>query len=339
MSFATHWIDGFDDFTSFGPWYSTATASLITGRSGSGQAARYTGNNAFIRRTFKSPMPGPGFHALFYFRLNLTNGARSLVFQADNASLVLRADGEATGYKLSFRNSIDGSGYGSAGTTLIPYSTWTHIEVEYTGAASTGRIKLYLNGNPTPELDFTGSTGTGAMTGFLLGGVPNNFAGQGHDYDDLVIGYNANALHGRVGEHIVETLFPNGNGNSSQLVGSDGNSTDNYLLVDDAHPDASDYVGSSSVGNKDTYAFQNLATPSGSILGVQVQVSALKSDAGTRAVQPVVRHSGSDYNGSDIYLSTTLSYFDRQYDTNPGTSAPWTVSDVNGAEFGARVSV
>jgi hypothetical protein len=135
----------------------------------------------------------------------------------------------------------------------------------------------------------------------------------------------------------VECLFPNGNGASSQWVGSDGNSTDNYLLVDEAAPnDDTDYVTSATVGDKDTYAYSNLTPGSGSVYAVQIAAWARKTDVAERKIATIARTT-SEQDSADRTLATTYTYYLDVRNTRPGGGA-WSISDVNGAEFGVKVT-
>jgi len=72
------------------------------------------------------------------------------------------------------------------------------------------------------------------------------------------------------------------------------------------------------------------------VYGVQHCLDAKKMDAGPATIAPVIRHSGTDYVGAG--LSPGLSYAGllQVAATNPGTSAQWTVTDFNAAEFGYK---
>jgi hypothetical protein len=158
-------------------------------------------------------------------------------------------------------------------------------------------------------------------------------------FDDLVvITTSGGTATDFIGDVRVESIFPNGNGNSSQLVGSDGNSTDNYLLVDETAPnDDTDYVESSTVGDKDTYAYSNVTPTTGTVHGVQLLPYAKKTDAGTRSIVSVARHSGTEEDSSAKTLNSTYAYLPDVRETKPGGGA-WSISDVNAAEFGVKVN-
>ena len=142
-----------------------------------------------------------------------------------------------------------------------------------------------------------------------------------------------------LGEIRVEQLVPTGNGNYSQLTGSDGNSTDNYRLVDEIPPSMTDYNGHATVGNKDTYTMGDLATASGSIFGVNVATMVTKSDAGAKSGRRVLRSSGTDNAGADLTVPTTptVAHVSELLTSSPFTAAAWTVSEINGLEAGFEV--
>ena len=140
-----------------------------------------------------------------------------------------------------------------------------------------------------------------------------------------------------LGDIRVEALLPNGNGNSSQFDGSDGNTTDNYLLVDDATPnDDTDYVESPDSGDKDTYAYGNLASSTGSVYGVQICPYARKTESGIRNLKTVARLSGTETDGPERPVGDSYAYMPDIRETKPGGGA-WSISDVNSAEFGQKV--
>lgn len=142
-----------------------------------------------------------------------------------------------------------------------------------------------------------------------------------------------------LGDRRVDAYYPTGNGNSSQLTGSDGNSTDNYLLVDENDPDDdSTYVESSTSGQKDTYAFQNMSHTPASINGLQINLMAKKDDAGARSIASVIRSGGSDTDGTTQALSTSYVDYLQISETDPNTAAAWTQSGFDGAEFGVKVA-
>jgi hypothetical protein len=157
-------------------------------------------------------------------------------------------------------------------------------------------------------------------------------------FDNLyVLDSTGSVNNARLGEIVVECLRPNGNGNSSQWVGSDGNSTDNYQLVDDPTPDTADYVQSGASGDKDTYAYGDLAAASGAVAAVQVISYASKTAGDALSVQQVARSGSSETAATAQPVTATWTPLTAIFQEKPGGGA-WTVADVNAAEFGIQVA-
>ena len=240
--------------------------------------------------------------------------------------------------------AIDRGGTQLAITTDTPLpadSTHRYIEIKATLSDSVGTIDVYLNGSHvTPILTFSGDTKNGGtLTTFDTFDFTGGISTSGIDDVYLLTGSGSSPYNNLLGEVRCWPLAPTASGNSSQLLGSDGNSVSNYLLVDEVASSLNnaDYVGSANVGDKDTYVYGDLTPLTGTVISVEVGSHVLKSDAGAKSFRPVVRHSGVDYGGTDVVLGLASTRSAQIYTTNPGTSAAWTISEVNAAEFGAEV--
>lgn len=157
------------------------------------------------------------------------------------------------------------------------------------------------------------------------------------DFDDAYACDTTGSVNNNfLGDVRIECIFPSGAGNTTQFTPSTGS---NYACVDEAAPnDDTDYVETDTVGNKDTYTYGNLSGTTGTIMAVIPLLYCKKSDAGSRSIAPVIRHSGTDYDGTAQNPGTGYTYLSQIYETNPGTSAAWTASEINAAEFGAKVT-
>jgi hypothetical protein len=160
-------------------------------------------------------------------------------------------------------------------------------------------------------------------------------------FDDVYICDATGSIRNDIlGPQKVYTLLASGNGNSSQFVGSDADSTDNYLLVDEADTDDdTTYVESSTATERDDYAFGDLPDTLTQINGVAINALAKKDDAGARTLDLYTRISATNY---DAALDATLaeSYTNHQYiwEQNPDDAADWANADVDGANFGIEVA-
>lgn len=247
--------------------------------------------------------------------------------------LMLNTDGS-----LFFQRG-DGTQVGSTSSAgLFTVDTWHHFTAKVLIHDSTGTVDLWVNGSSSAAISNTGldtrNGGNATTDRIRLGGETNE--GGKPLYDDLYATDGAN-----LGDARVQCLLPSGNGNSSQFTGSDANSTDNYLLVDD--PDDSDddttYVQSNTVSQKDTYALPSLAAATGTVHAVQVSLYAKKNDAGARSVASVMRLSGgTEADSANRALTGSYAFYNDIRETKPGGGA-WSITDVNGAEAGVKVTV
>lgn len=140
----------------------------------------------------------------------------------------------------------------------------------------------------------------------------------------------------RLGDVHVAYLLPNGNGASSEWLGSDGNSTNNYQLVDEHPASATDYVGTGTTGKKDSYQMSNLPAAAASVLAVQPLVFAFKSDTGAEpSVSYVLRESGgTEATGAVAGIGTTMAGVAGSIHHTRPSGGAWSVSDVNSMEAG-----
>lgn len=138
---------------------------------------------------------------------------------------------------------------------------------------------------------------------------------------------------------VVESIIPTGNGNSSQFVGSDGNSTDNYLLVDDTGNDDTDYVKSGTLNDLDTYAMGNLSNATGTIIKASHMFVARKDDVATRTLASALRTNSTTYvSGTNKTMAGTYGLHVDSRTTNPDTSLRFTISEINAIEYGTKVT-
>lgn len=132
-------------------------------------------------------------------------------------------------------------------------------------------------------------------------------------------------------------LLPNGVGASSGLAPS--GDTPNWKCVDDTAPDdLATYVHGATATLEDSYQFEDIPGSPGTIYGLLANVRVSKDDATARTYSTRVKPSGSA--ASSIATRSAPSAFVNQQDPvelNPATSARFTPTVVNAAEFGVRI--
>lgn len=273
------------------------------------------------------------------FSESMTGTSGTLIFYGDGggtAHITLQHN-QSTGHLEVYR----GSTLIGTGMAVIPRNSWCYIEISVTISDTVGEIHVRLNGAASDEITFVGDTKNGGtattidmirFSGGWSGGV-----GSFRIADLYVLNDTGTTNNDFLGDVAVRTLSPNGNGTYSQLVGSDSDSVDNYQLVDE-HPYATtDYVGSASTGDKDSYLLEDLPVGVTNVYAVQVAGKMLKSDASLGQARYIVRSGGIDYPGTTQALSTSAIGYYELYETDPATSIQWTPTGVNDLEAGMEV--
>lgn len=227
-------------------------------------------------------------------------------------------------------------------TVAIDVTAWNHYQIETTLATTaTGSVKVSVNG--AEVINVTNVVTAANASGF--DGAQWTTWGNTLLVDDFLLVDNTGPApyNGPLGDCSIETIRPDGNGASSAWVGSDGNSVDNYLLVDDIGSSV-DYVGTSTVGARDLYALGPLVSAAaGNVLAVQVELYAAKSDSGaapgplnalTRSAAGTVR---TDLAAGVAQLATSYQWFTGPVQTLDPDGNPWSVSAVAGLQAGVEV--
>lgn len=276
---------------------------------------------------FAFRFPGPPPVGSFFTAYQYTSTTTT------NYLVALKIDG--TGRIEGFVYPSTSLGFSQA---LLP-DTWYYIEFKFKRTTSTvlGDIELKVNGI-TELLPAAGinTALSGREIGTLIFMNSSNISFTYHD-DIYVIDTEANPTADFLGPSKVQILRPNGNGNYSQWDGSDGNQTDNYLLVDDTTPDGdTTYIEAQNAAKKDSYAFENISNTS-NIHAVQTTSFAENKGEGVLNMRNISRVNSTDYNGDDIVVPSGQYIACQQvWDEDPDTSAAWTESGLNAAEFGVE---
>lgn len=217
------------------------------------------------------------------------------------------------------------------GAIISPGLHWWCITAVH-GSSSAGHLRLYCDGTLMAEVaPDTLSSGTYAPPSSLrlYVGNSNASAESGCQIGDIVVTDTAELIP----ESRVDVLVPDGT-TTAQWVGSDGNSVDNHLLVDDAGPalDTADYVQSDTVGALDTYTIGNLPHAPASIQAVQVAAKAAKISGSDRTM--AVQLNSAESTALNPGAGGTVSGV---WDTDPATGSAWTTSGVNGMTAGITI--
>lgn len=218
---------------------------------------------------------------------------------------------------------------------LIGINNWYYMEYKISIDDVAGQVIVRLDGQTI--VNFTGDTKNGG-TANTVDTVELNASGSdsAEFIDDFYICNDTGTApyNDFLGDVRVQTLVPDGAGSSTQFTPSAGA---NYTTVDELPYSATDYVSSTTVGNRDTYSVTDL-TGSPTIYGIQNNVIAKKTDAGLISIKPAIKSGASVYYGGTTVLNASDKTITDTRSIDPNTSTGWTASGVNALESGFEVA-
>lgn len=191
---------------------------------------------------------------------------------------------------------------------------------------TTGIVQIKFDGSIIT--DYSGDTMPGADTtinniGCWAGDTYSSFY-----YDDFAVGNDqgdsfTSWLNGLKFHYLGVT----GAGNYAQWTPSAGV---NYQCVDENPPAISDYVSSSTTGQKDSYAIADAPAQLSGIQGIAIRYWG----EGGGDIKRLARINNTDYLGGTITLPGSFSPIADVMANNPATGVGWTEADVNSLEVG-----
>lgn len=220
-------------------------------------------------------------------------------------------------------------------TSILYYNSWYYLEIMVTLASSGGQCQIRVNG--TTVINFSGNTlqgGTATTIDRIGFGSSSNAVSL---IDDL---YLCDATGGTnntfLGDVRVQTILPTAAGSSTQLTPT-GNAN-NWQNVDDVPDSTANYNSSSTVGQRDTYLMGQLLASTGTVFGTQDNIHAFKQNSGAGNLKAALKSGATVFYDTTQVLDPTNTWFGAIRQTDPNTSAAWTVGGVNSIEFGAEVA-
>lgn len=327
-------MDGFDHYATadITKKYTSTAVATIAASSGRRSGGCLSGGTGV--KVVKTIPATTSFVIGFAFNASVAPGGNRTLFVLADAgtnqcNLILNND-----LTLSVaRNSVVLTG--GTSVSALTTGTWNYIEWKVTIAdsISAGSCVLKVNGTTwvtvTTGQDTKNTTNTTATQTWF--GDTSTITGTWLFDDFYVCDQSGSTNNDFLGDCRIDMLLPNGDGNYTSFTPSTGSS--HYQLVDEATPNTSDYNQSNTTSQKDSYQMQNLTSSTGTIYGVQAIAAVMKDDAGSRLVKVGVRSSSTDSLSSVAAPSTSQLFVSNIHETDPATSAAWTDTAVNNAEF------
>lgn len=221
---------------------------------------------------------------------------------------------------------------------------WKHVGLDVKIASSGGWVYLYLDGVLIFSFDGDTNDGAASFNKITIGSpiIGHTWAIPIY-YDDIYLdNLSGESAPTAPPDYRFLPVLPNGNGYISQWDGNDGNSTDNYLLVDEVPPDNdTTYVESAVSGEADSYTMTNPTIPTGwEVSAVIALAVAKKLNAGGALnlkleTRTTIMGSPSYATSSAIVLGTSYVLIWERRPLNPSGGA-WTAAMINDLEIGIQ---
>jgi hypothetical protein len=335
------WIDGFDTYTSaalINRKYASGdmgASKLELGRSGFGKSLVFVGPvNPATATEFVTPDLGNHNTWVVGFAFAHKMPAEEFTLLELRDSSLVQVDLRFDPGTEKFRVFSNGVAIGT-GITRVNTGTWYYVELKVVVHNSAGTVELRVNEGVDLSLANVKTQNTSnTFANRLAFKKPAGYYTQ-YMLDDMYVLDGAGTINNDfLGDMKVEVIRPSGPGATTQWTPQPGGA--NWEAVDQ---DDNSWVQASAAGSLDTYAFGDLQNISGNIAGVAVTVYAKNSDAFGHRVKSVIRSGGVDTEAPTAQSVTDISYHYKSFITerDPNTTAPWTVSGVNGAEYGVKL--
>lgn len=221
--------------------------------------------------------------------------------------------------------------YTSAAGVFVP-GDYIDLEVYWVPDNTTGAWAFAINGVEVYSdsgADTYPTTGSpNAEFGLLLYGQGDTTGSANLDIDDFRVGESLSGLQGRM-EHewcAIDSAI------ESDGVGSDGNSVDNHLLVDETPFSATDYVDLQAALDRERYGLAN-RTLTGDIASVSIVCQA-QQPSGSSTANTFLESNTTEEAGGDLTLGAGSTVFRQYVEQDPDTAAAWTTSGFNAATIG-----
>lgn len=276
----------------------------------------------FVNHQGPSPSDNPAVLTLY------NTSTQCIQLKFDGTTFTLLAGSTTLGTALSSEFAVTGA--------------WHHIGLDVNIASSGGWAYLYLDG--VELIAFDGDTNDGAASfNTLMIGSPISLQTWNTPmyYDDLYVdNTSGESTPAAPPDYRFLAVIPNGNGYTSEWTGSDGNSTDNYLLVDETPPDDdTSYVETDVSGATDSYTMTNPTIDAGwEVSAVIAMAVARKLNAGGSinlklATRTEVSGSPTAATSATLTLGTTYALVWERRALRPD-GGNWSQTTVDALEIG-----
>jgi len=223
--------------------------------------------------------------------------------------------------------------------SVLPASGWRFVEFGATIHSSSGTVTVKVDG--VTVLNLAGQNTQGYVSSTTVGLV--NWASQSASYNGCSIAHwyfcddsGSAPWNTFLGDVRVQTVFPTSNDAVQFTPVGLASNWQNAAKVPPVP--AVDYNSDTVVGHQDTFNCGASAAGVTSVYGVHVKALFQKTDAGARSMQTVLKSGVTTDLGPSTAISSSTQQVKKIYQTDPNTSAQWTLSNANAAQPGYKIS-
>ena len=293
------------------------------------------GANRYVTKSFTAAATVIVGFAFKSSAITTTTGSGSFLQFYEGGTLQVYFRFNGSGFIEALRGN--GTILGTSGNALSS-DTYYYLEFKVKFDDTTGTIDIQLNGASTLALSGidTNNGGTSTATSFLMGYANSGIgATPGYSFDDVYLANTSGSVNNDfLGPVRVVAVLPDGAGNSADFTPSAGS---NYQNVDETSQDGdTTYNSETTPGDHDTYTFGALGV-TGTVKGVQTNLMVRSDGAGAETVRPKIRIATTDYSGTTVGVTTSYADSLEIFETSPATATAWTVTEIDGAEFGIEL--
>lgn len=213
--------------------------------------------------------------------------------------------------------------------------TWVQIGSDFTfgGSLQTFDLRVFIDAAGTAhQAEFllgnaskaSGTFSNANLTALQkLKGTGSNIGGATTYYSQILITEGISTVGAK-----VDYNGATGAGTTSGWSGA-------YTDINEASLNDGTVISAASAALKSTFAYGDVTVPAGYTIKSVFLFTRGKND-GSGDIKPVCRSGGTDFSGSNLVgIGVGYNPLGYRYDTDPNTSAAWTQTNFNAAEFGA----
>ena len=263
------------------------------------------------------------------FKLSATTTVRMSMRLSSDGSVQIRRSTTGTEHFDSAdpSDTVDGQAH------YLFRGTEYKIELKIEGVNNTGSLELRVNDEVWGVLDGKDFDGTYNRLSFQTG-----LTGEGADFeisdlyvmdDQGTIKDNATFLGSR---WAIEILRPDAEAAGIAFTPESG--TDNSEMVDDAPRNNQDTDWNDSTGDAQVDRFTSTDTLNGAQIHNARVINVARHTGSSQNFRAKIFEGATDGDGGDEALTETFAVYMEDYEINPDTSLPWTVTEIEAAEFG-----